>query len=129
MQKNKKGLKNLMVMCVALLFILTMSVATVFSASDKVKEGRKIAITRKLGNCVSCHFLPDVESPGNAGPNLVESMKNYTEADRDIIRQWIVDPRKFNPDTLMPPFGTNKILTPEQIDAVVEYLYSLKKTK
>ena len=129
MQKNRKGLKNLMVMCVGVFFILTMSVATVFSASDKVKEGRKIAITRKLGNCVSCHFLPDVESPGNAGPNLVESMKNYTEADRDIVRQWIVDPRKFNPDTLMPPFGTNKILTPEQIDAVVEYLYSLKKTK
>ncbi|NOY65139.1 MAG: sulfur oxidation c-type cytochrome SoxX [Nitrospirae bacterium] len=98
-------------------------------ASSKVEEGRKIATTRKLGNCVSCHFLPNIESPGNAGPNLVESMKNYTEADRDIVRQWIEDPRQFNPDTLMPPFGANKILTKEQIDAVVEYLYSLKGVK
>jgi mono/diheme cytochrome c family protein len=31
------------------------------------------------------------------------------------------------PHTIMPPFGGNKILTPEQVDDVVEYLYSLKK--
>ena len=41
----------------------------------------------------------------------------------------IEEGRKINPDTLMPPFGANKILTEEQIDAVVDYLYSLKGGK
>ncbi len=116
-----------MVLVVVLGFVLTLSVSQVFS-SDRTKEGRKICTTRKLGNCVSCHYLPDVESPGDVGPNLVEAMKHYTEADRDIVRQWVYDARKFNPDTIMPPFGPNKLLTPEQIDAIVDYLYSLKKT-
>ncbi|HFQ79752.1 MAG TPA: sulfur oxidation c-type cytochrome SoxX [Desulfobacterales bacterium] len=95
--------------------------------AGNAKKGEKIAKTRKLGNCVACHYLPDVESPGNIGPNLVESMQGYTMADRKEVAQWIRDARKFNPGTIMPPFGTNKILTPEQIDDLVTYLYTLKK--
>jgi len=128
MSKAKKAL----LVAVAVLFASCASTGSVTHAKSlksKIQLGRKIATTRKLGNCVSCHYLPNVESPGDVGPNLVEAMKNYTEQDRDIVKQWIVDARKFNPDTIMPPFGTNKILTPEQIDAVVEYLYSLKKIK
>ena len=34
-------------------------------------------------------------------------------------------PLKRNPLTNMPPFGRNKILTEAEIDAVVDYLYSL----
>jgi mono/diheme cytochrome c family protein len=29
----------------------------------------------------------------------------------------------FSPQTIMPPFGRNKILTPEQIDAIAQYIY------
>lgn len=124
---RKRGLSGA-VFFVSILMVVSL-IGGFSYANSKVEEGRKIATTRKLGNCVSCHFLPNIESPGNAGPNLVESMKNYSEADRDIVRQWIYDPRKYNPDTLMPPFGANKILNDEQIDAVVEYLYSLKGVK
>ncbi len=124
---NRRGVSRVVLFISVLLVVLLG--AGLSYAGSKIEEGRKIATTRKLGNCVSCHFLPNIESPGNAGPNLVESMKNYTEADRDIVRQWIEDARKFNPDTLMPPFGANKILTEEQIDAVVDYLYSLKGGK
>jgi len=91
------------------------------------KQGEKIAKTRKLGNCVACHFLPDVESPGDIGPNLVEAMGEYGPEDRKEVTQWIVDPREFNEHTIMPPFGANKALTPQQIDDLVSYLFTLKK--
>jgi len=54
-------------------------------------------------------------------------MQHYSEKDRDVVWQWVWDARKFDPDTIMPPFGPNKILTKEQVDEVVDYLYSLKK--
>ena len=45
--------------------------------------------------------------------------------DRAMLREQIWDPTKRNPLTNMPPFGRNKILTEAEIDAVVDYLYSL----
>ena len=35
------------------------------------------------------------------------------------------DPMRFNPDTVMPPFGKHKILTDQEIDNIVDYLYTL----
>ncbi len=102
-------------------------IAVLPARAGDVKNGEKIAKTRKLGNCVACHYLPDVESPGDIGPNLLEAMQGYTMADREEVVQWIQDPREFNPSTIMPPFGANKALTPQQIDDLVSYLYSLKK--
>lgn len=111
----------------AALIIFMIAVLPVWAHAGDAKKGEKIAKARKLGNCVACHYLPDVESPGNIGPNLVEAMQEYTIADRKDVVQWIRDARKFNSGTIMPPFGTNHILTPEQIDDLVTYLYSLKK--
>ncbi len=104
-------------------------VATIpaWAHAGNAKEGRKIVITKKLGNCIACHYLPNVESPGNIGPNLVKAMQTYSLADRGDVTQWVRDARKFNPHTIMPPFGANKILTPQQIDDAVAYLYTLKK--
>jgi sulfur-oxidizing protein SoxX len=110
----------------AAIFFMIAAIPAWAHAGD-VKKGRKVVITKKLGNCIACHHLPNVESPGNIGPNLVEIMQDYTVADREDVAQWIRDARKFNPHTIMPPFGTNKILTPQQIDDAVAYLYSLKK--
>ncbi|HEB70775.1 MAG TPA: sulfur oxidation c-type cytochrome SoxX [Desulfobulbus sp.] len=119
-----KGKLTLWAGAVAFLMI---TVIPASSSAGNVEQGEKIATTRKLGNCVACHYLPNVESPGDIGPNLVEAMQEYTMADRDDVAQWIRDAREFNPGTIMPPFGTNKILTPEQIDDLVAYLYTLKK--
>jgi sulfur-oxidizing protein SoxX len=44
---------------------------------------------------------------------------------RDILRGRISDETAVNADTVMPPFGANKILTEEELDLVTDYIYSL----
>jgi sulfur-oxidizing protein SoxX len=45
--------------------------------------------------------------------------------DKSKLRAQIWDATKMNPNTIMPPFGKNGILTDEQIDKVVEFIYTL----
>ncbi|HFQ90826.1 MAG TPA: sulfur oxidation c-type cytochrome SoxX [Desulfobulbus sp.] len=126
--RDKVTGKNYLLWLAAASLLLLFCLPAPGRAGD-VKQGEKIAKTRKLGNCVACHYLPDVESPGDIGPNLVEAMAAYGPDDRREVTQWIVDPRKFNEHTIMPPFGANRILTDQQIDDVVSYLYTLNKKK
>jgi len=39
------------------------------------------------------------------------------------LKAAIADQKVFSPETIMPPFGRNKILTPEQIDVIAQYIY------
>jgi sulfur-oxidizing protein SoxX len=43
--------------------------------------------------------------------------------DRAVLRSQIWDSTVRNPDTVMPPFGKHKVLTEEEIDRIVDYLY------
>jgi len=43
--------------------------------------------------------------------------------DRAALREQIWDSTRRHPLTVMPPFGKHKILTEEEIDLVVDYLY------
>ncbi len=129
MKRIEQGVRFVMKASIFLLLTLSVIVPSVALAKGDAKRGEKVVKSRKLGNCMACHYIPGVEFPGNIGPNLVESMKNYSDSDREMVRQWVWDARAYNPDTIMPPFGPNKILTKEQIEDVVEYLYSLKKIK
>ena len=45
--------------------------------------------------------------------------------DKAKLRQQVYDATIANPDSQMPPFGRHGILTDAQIDAIVEYLYTL----
>lgn len=88
--------------------------------------GKQIALDRGKGNCLACHEMPSLrenDQPGNLGPPLVSIKGRY--ADRAILRQRVWDETKFNPNTSMPPFGKHRILTEEEIDHVVEFLYGL----
>jgi sulfur-oxidizing protein SoxX len=125
MQRSWFGGGAGLLLAIATLLVLT--AAPPAAHAGDAEKGRQVVETRSLGNCIACHYLPGLESPGDIGPNLVESMEAYGEGDRADVKQWVVDARAFNPDTIMPPFGANEILTPEQIDDVVAFLYSLKK--
>ncbi len=71
--------------------------------------------------CTSCHTLADAGATGTTGPNLDEVIPDL---DRAEIKQSIEDPdakiaEGFQPG-LMPRYGDT--LSPEQVDALVEYL-------
>ncbi len=102
----------------------TISVVTVNAGDDSaIKEGKKIALDRKKGNCLACHMIVGEEQPGNIGPPLIAMKSRY--ADKDALKAQISDPRTKNPNSSMPPFGTHGILSDEELDKITEYIHSL----
>jgi len=89
---------------------------------DVVTQGFCIVIDRKKGNCMACHAMPNIIS-GDIAPPLVSMKQRYP--DKAKLRDQIWDATKANPHTVMPPFGRHRILTPEEIDKVVEFVLTL----
>jgi sulfur-oxidizing protein SoxX len=92
-------------------------------ATSVVEKGKEVAFDRKLGNCLACHVIEDGTLPGNIGPPLVAMKLRYP--DKAKLRDQIWDATVANPNTIMIPFGRNRVLSEEQIDQVVEYIYTL----
>jgi sulfur-oxidizing protein SoxX len=110
-----------------ILFSLVASIglANLSYAKDEA-DGRSLALDKKKGNCVACHEMPGekkAEAAGNIGTPLVNMKSRYP--DRAKLRAQIWDATVANPDTLMPPFGRNKIMTDQEIDLVTDYILSL----
>jgi sulfur-oxidizing protein SoxX len=89
----------------------------------RLNDGKQLAFARNKGNCLACHAIDDGESPGNIGPPLSALKARFK--DKVQLREQIFDATRLNPETSMPPFGRNKILTAAEIDRIVEYLWSL----
>jgi sulfur-oxidizing protein SoxX len=88
-----------------------------------VEQGKQIAFDRKKGNCLACHQMDDGALPGNLGPPLISMKARYP--DKAKLREQIADPTKTNANSAMPPFGKHNILTADEIDKIVEYVYTL----
>jgi sulfur-oxidizing protein SoxX len=101
-------------------------------------RGRQIVENRQLGACLLCHSgpFPAPHLQGTVGPPLdgVGSRLNVGQ-----IRLHLVDARRLNPDTVMPPYyvvdGLNRIgqewrgrpaLSAQQIEDVVAFLVTLR---
>lgn len=89
-------------------------------------QGWRILFDQRLGNCVACHSIPDAQGKKSGiqstfAPAL-DGVASRLQADH--LRQWVVDGRRINPDTLMPPFGL--ILSPDQIEDVLAALQTLR---
>jgi mono/diheme cytochrome c family protein len=72
--------------------------------------------------CSGCHTLSAAGSTGTTGPNLDDALKGKPS---DFIEQSIVDPNAviaegYPPDVMPQNFGDS--LSPEELDAVVQYL-------
>ena len=78
---------------------------------------------KSKGNCLACHVIADGEQPGNIGPPLIAMKARFP--DTETLRKQIWDATLNNPETRMPPFGRHGILNREEIDLIIEYLYTL----
>lgn len=96
---------------------------SLWAGQAEIEKGKDVVYTRTAGNCIACHMLPGGELPGNYGPPLIQMKARFPNP--EVLREKIYDARIKNPLTIMPPFGAHKMLTEDQIDWLVEYLYTL----
>ena len=79
------------------------------------------------GNCYACHQLTKAEvSYGTIGPSLLGygKLRDFKETELKVAYEKIYNPQAAFPCSLMPRFGTNNILTIEQIKDAVALLMS-----
>jgi L-cysteine S-thiosulfotransferase len=101
-------------------------------------RGKAIVASRQTGLCLLCHSapLPEEKFQGTIGPDLKGIASRTSEGQ---LRLRIVNPRAFNPDTIMPAyyrgdgltrvapsFRGKTVLTAEQIEDVVAFLMTLR---
>ena len=100
-------------------------------------RGRAIVANRTVGLCLLCHSapIPEERFQGDLAPDL-RSAARLSESE---IRQRLVDPATFNPQTIMPAyyrtegltrvapsFRGKTVLSAEQIEDIVAWLVRLK---
>ncbi|KJC57335.1 cytochrome C [Bradyrhizobium sp. LTSPM299] len=90
--------------------------------AQSAAEGQKLAFDRGKGNCLTCHVIKGGDLPGTIGPELTGLKAKYS---RDDLIAIVTDETKRNPLTVMPPFGRNRILSEQEISAVVDFLQTL----
>lgn len=91
-----------------------------------VDEGRAIAHDQLRGNCLACHRAPadpSAVTDATLGPILKDVARRFPQ--RSALRAQVADPSVRNPATLMPLYGRHRILTDQEIDLVVDYLFTL----
>ena len=103
----------------ALLVAPVMAVA----ADGRVAAGKALATDRARGNCLACHMMDDGELPGDLGPPLLAMKLRFPE--REALKKQVCDATLRNPDSRMPPFCRHGILTEDEVDLIVDYLYTL----
>jgi len=85
-----------------------------------VEEGKKLA----LEFCQACHTYQGTEQAGTVAPPLLGMKARFP--DRATLYNIIYDPQlALQPDTMMPPFGRNELLAKDQIEKVIDFLYTL----
>lgn len=104
------------------LALLAGTAMTAPAQAQSAAEGERLAFDRGKGNCLTCHVIKGGELPGTIGPELTGLKAKYS---RDELIAIVTDETKRNPQTVMPPFGRNRILSEKEIGAVVDFLQTL----
>jgi sulfur-oxidizing protein SoxX len=112
--------------------------ASLTGAPGDPARGKAIVLNRQVGLCLLCHSgpFPEERFQGNMAPDLKGTGSRWSEGE---LRLRLVDARKLNPETIMPPyyvvdgmtrvarnFRGKPILSAEQIEDVVAFLATLK---
>jgi sulfur-oxidizing protein SoxX len=97
-----------------------------FAQTGDAARGWRVLLDQRLGNCAACHSIPNEQGKKTGiqstfAPPLDGVASRYNA---ETLRQWLVDARQINAETLMPPFGL--ILSPEQIIDALAALQTLR---
>jgi L-cysteine S-thiosulfotransferase len=106
--------------------LLGAGVATLLSPALRAQSaapGQALAFDRAKGNCLACHTMKGGDVPSTVGPELSDMKMRFP--DRSTLYAIIDDEEKRNPETVMPPFGKNLILTRQEINEIIDFLYTL----
>ena len=108
------------------------------AATGDVTRGAAIVASRSTSFCVLCHAVPGVPASqqGSLAPPLAGAGARWSA---DQLRERLVAPERFNPDTLMPSFRRSSGFTrvaparqgqalfdAQQLEDVVAYLATLR---
>jgi sulfur-oxidizing protein SoxX len=92
------------------------------NSAETIANGQKLAFDTLKGNCLACHQIEGGESPGDIGPPLINMKIRYPDLAK--LRAQIWDATVMNPETSMPPFGRHNILTDQEIDQIIAFIWT-----
>lgn len=109
------------------------------STPGDAARGRAIVASRSQGLCLLCHSgpFPEERFQGNLAPSLAGAGSRWNAAQ---LRLRIANPRRLNPDSLMPAFhdpdtprqrvapalADQPVLDAQQVEDVVAFLQTLR---
>ena len=94
---------------------------------DANKGAELVADRNRGGSCLACHVMGpagDANLPGNVAPDLSE-IGNAGREDEWLFN-YIYDARVYNPETVMPPWGSHGFFNDQEINDMVAFLKTLK---
>jgi sulfur-oxidizing protein SoxA len=94
---------------------------------DAANGEKLVADRNRGGSCLACHVMGPAGGanlPGNVGPDLSE-IGNAGREDEWLFN-YVYDARVYNPDTVMPPWGSHGLFSDKDIDDIVAFLKTLK---
>jgi sulfur-oxidizing protein SoxX len=107
-------------------------------AAGDAARGRAIVANRQVGLCLLCHSgpFPEERFQGNLAPDLKGAGARWSEGQ---LRLRMVDPGRFNPQTIMPAYHRTEgltrvapayrgkpVLSAAEIEDVVAFLVTLR---
>jgi L-cysteine S-thiosulfotransferase len=94
---------------------------------DPAVGAKLVADRTRGGSCLACHVIGPAggaDLPGNVGPDLSEI--GNAQRDDEWLFNNVYDPRVYNSETIMPPWGTHGIFDETEIGHIVAFLKTLK---
>lgn len=94
---------------------------------DAANGAKLVADRNRGGSCLACHVMGqagNADLPGNAAPDLSE-IGNAGRGDEWLFN-YVFDARVYNPDTVMPPWGSHGFFNDQEISDIVAFLKTLK---
>ena len=96
-------------------------------SGDPVAGQKLVADRTRGGSCLACHVMGPAggaDLPGNVGPDL--SLIGNAGRDDEWLFNYVYDARVYNPETVMPPWGTHGLFNDTEIGDIVAFLKTLK---